>query len=532
MKEISWVKKQKVIKLFFIGLSYDEIAQQLGLAKGSVVNIIEEFKQGSLSIPVNMKEYMDELRHLVVDMKKHNTTVNQLKSYSGLHIKLKEMGVGTEQVDQWLDISQDIATESVSAKKFVAAALHLTKLENETGRNPESLVAEFESQTEALNTLKVETVEALGLKEKAVAELGSVTKAIASAKEAFSKQKQDLKEQLNKHLIQHKFSWAKVDAVIAILHGELGNAGLSEDEIGKISKQIANVGSLTVYIGELEDSQKALEDNIQQLGEENHTLELTNIGSSNMFHKLVIEVLAKLKERKKVDSQLETKKSELAKLQDIVAAYARDIYTARLVLAFLISKDLISDYDFDEIVKLMLGIRQFRLGIGPKIATDDKGKVVCACQVPAFSIPTGQYETSMEEAKQRLALCLVSLVQSKFVPKFEYEAAKLIQEITEMNEQLTDALSGHPGVPDKSADQPGPSEQKTAKTAAGEANTVEQSDEGTPGQTDIPEHLGFLQFSPACESAETIKAEMDANKKFLASLGKRINKPSPGKAFW
>ena len=79
MKDISLTKKQKVIKLFFSGLSYDEIAVEVGIAKGSVVNIIEEFREGKLPIPPNMTGYVDELRHLVVDMKKHNTTHNQLK---------------------------------------------------------------------------------------------------------------------------------------------------------------------------------------------------------------------------------------------------------------------------------------------------------------------------------------------------------------------------------------------------------------------------------------------------------------------
>ena len=37
MKDISLTKKQKVIKLFFSGLSYDEIAVEVGIAKGSVV---------------------------------------------------------------------------------------------------------------------------------------------------------------------------------------------------------------------------------------------------------------------------------------------------------------------------------------------------------------------------------------------------------------------------------------------------------------------------------------------------------------
>jgi len=115
------IKKAQVVKLFLSGLSYDEIAQQVGVAKGSVVSIVNEFRDGTLPFPPGMTEYVDELRHLVVDLKKHETTVAQAKSYLKLHFKLQEMGVDSEDVDQWLDICQDIASSEVSNSSFVKA---------------------------------------------------------------------------------------------------------------------------------------------------------------------------------------------------------------------------------------------------------------------------------------------------------------------------------------------------------------------------------------------------------------------------
>ena len=43
MREINEYKKRKVIKLFLTGVSYDEITKELGIAKGSVVNIVNDF---------------------------------------------------------------------------------------------------------------------------------------------------------------------------------------------------------------------------------------------------------------------------------------------------------------------------------------------------------------------------------------------------------------------------------------------------------------------------------------------------------
>ena len=57
----------------------DEIAQQLDIAKGSVTNIISDFRDGQISIPGDMKEYVNELRRIAVDLKKHQVSLNQLR---------------------------------------------------------------------------------------------------------------------------------------------------------------------------------------------------------------------------------------------------------------------------------------------------------------------------------------------------------------------------------------------------------------------------------------------------------------------
>ena len=80
MNEISTHKRIRVIKLFLTGLSYDEIAQQAGIAKGSVVNIINEFREGFLPVPPDMTEYVDTRRQVAVDLRKNNTSIAQVKS--------------------------------------------------------------------------------------------------------------------------------------------------------------------------------------------------------------------------------------------------------------------------------------------------------------------------------------------------------------------------------------------------------------------------------------------------------------------
>ena len=66
------------------------------MSKGSVVSIIADFRNADLPIPPSMKEYIDELRRLVVDLRKQGTNVTQLETYLKLHTKLKEMGIDSE----------------------------------------------------------------------------------------------------------------------------------------------------------------------------------------------------------------------------------------------------------------------------------------------------------------------------------------------------------------------------------------------------------------------------------------------------
>ncbi len=141
---------------------------ELGIAKGSVANIIEDFKAGELQIAPN--EYLDALRELALDIRKQHINVKQLKMYSTIHQKLIKMGVSVDEVDDWLDVAEDLATEAASMKSFVSAALEISWMEMETGLDSVSLVAEYKSRAEALQKLKGEV-------ENTTAKLDTINKA-------------------------------------------------------------------------------------------------------------------------------------------------------------------------------------------------------------------------------------------------------------------------------------------------------------------------------------------------------------------
>jgi len=442
MKSITWNQKIKVVRLFLGGLSYDEIAQQVGIAKGSVVNIIGEFREGKLPLPPGMGEYVDVLRQLAVDLKKHNTSIAQAKSYFKLHVKLKDMGVDSDEVEQWLDICGDIASPIASNSQFIKAALELAKLTSDTGFSYESLLDDYHGKlktSEALNTeieKKDKELEAIKLKhkeekEQAAKELDSITKAIATAQDTFSKQKKELKAQLDEYLAQNQVSWRKVKTATALLESGLSEVGLTKEGIKELSSQIAVAGSLAVAIKQLEQKRDEVKAEVDQLVQEKshyaHSVDQLKALNGKVFDSLA----AKGQDDLRLDAEIQSKTKELDGLNQTMAettaqmaSMVRDMYIAQLILAFLAAPNALSAHGLDDLVSLMVALRQIRLGVGAKQVKDASGEVICECQIPEIYHKVELDSVDINLAREQLALCLVPLVKDKFVSKFDYEMAE------------------------------------------------------------------------------------------------------------
>jgi hypothetical protein len=113
MRELSQNIREQTVKLFLQGVTYDDISWKLRIAKGSVVNIIDEFRDGKLSLPDDITDYVDELRHVVVDLKKHEVTVGQMRAFLKFHNRLKDLEVDDEEIEELLDVLQEDMIDSL-----------------------------------------------------------------------------------------------------------------------------------------------------------------------------------------------------------------------------------------------------------------------------------------------------------------------------------------------------------------------------------------------------------------------------------
>jgi len=326
-------------------------------------------------------------------------------------------------------------------------------------------------------------------------------------------------------MAEAELNWNLVTKVKAILDGELTKEGLDQDEIGIISKGIAEIGSLTTAIKVMKEEKDALEEHILGLKEDAHNMEMSHISMRKEVDQLASQAYAIAEARKALDRETEEIKWQLKELKTVKAGHALDMYTAWLMLTFLSDPGKISNADFDRLVELMGGIRLARSGQKPKQAVDAEGH--CQYHIPLPYTPIEDYGIAMDEAKEQLAEYLVPLVKDKFMPRSEYEQAKLTQALTELYKQTASMLAGHPATPDQPADQPGPSEQKAILE---ETNTDEKPDEAVNADVAVPEQPAVPEVCLDGCSPDPVKARWEADKKFAARIGPRTcSTPYPWK---
>lgn len=356
----------------------------LGIAKGSVVNIIDDFRNDFLPLPPGMVEYVDELRHLVVDLKKHETTVTAVKPYLKLHIRMKEMGVVDEQVGQWLDICQDIASTTVTNNQFVQSALELAEVTAVNGLNYQSLLNDYNEKLELSKKLDIEIeYKKKGIaglkkqKEQSVAEHNTITKAVATAQDNFEKQKENLKSQLDEYIKQNQLSWDKVNTVVAIVNTGFGKTGLNQEEISEISKQLAETGSLTVTIKQLKEKRGELQTENNNLEQEKVHFEGSVKSLTNINQKISNSIYEKEHQNDYLDITIQENEAKLKELTQSTSRMETTIYEANLIAGVLVLPEGLDDGNFDKLVGLMVALRQKRLGVGPKQFRDAEGNIIC-----------------------------------------------------------------------------------------------------------------------------------------------------------
>jgi predicted nucleic acid-binding Zn-ribbon protein len=199
---------------------------------------------------------------------------------------------------------------------------------------------------------------------------------------------------------------------------------MTKTDIERLSKRIYSAGSLVNVINQLEKQKNGLQSEVRRLAQEKYGIATSMKELKNIDDNLRTSIPRNKQELDRLNPELNSKRLELDELQRTASQLTQNLYVTRLIIDFLFAPESISDYDLDRLVSLMIGLRQKRLGIGPKRLKDCDGRVICECQVPRIYGDIRMDESTIDEVRAKFAYLLTPLVKDKFISKLHYEIAE------------------------------------------------------------------------------------------------------------
>lgn len=435
MREIHEYKKKQAIKLFLSGVSYDDIAKKLGIAKGTVVNIIDDFREGRLKLPLDCAEYVDSLRKVAVDLRKNDININQLMYLLEIGEKIRSIGVEVGEIDNWLDVCKEMASP-VSDKGFTDASLQLAQLRKETGMSYSELLADYRSKQELLEAVTVdikksnEELETLRIeKSQAEVELAEVKRDLDQLRRNSEKHKARLKRNLGKFLEENKLTWKRIRKIEAIVDSAFAANGLTQTKAEYLYNRIIRAGSLVKLVDKLSEQAEYMlahhEHAYKELGQVLHKRE-----QAELSVKKIRREMAKLK------NEIDSEKTEVNRLAKIIHDNRERIYAADIMLTFLFAPNGSNRVQLDKLVNMFISLRKIKLGIQPNIVTDTSGNIICKCEVPKELGGDDLRDLDSNKVREALAYAIAPIVNDKYVPRILHDIAlmgrPLIENLTEV----------------------------------------------------------------------------------------------------
>lgn len=156
--EITLDRKLEVVKLYFEGLAYDDIAKKTGVAKGSVAAIVEALRAGEFPQFEQVTDLVNELRELTVGLRKAGITIIEAAPLFILLKKLIGLGVEPAYLESWIRMCRAVPEEEFSRSQIIQAASKLAELE-EKGFSYDQTLESLRSSSAELERLRVELAE-------------------------------------------------------------------------------------------------------------------------------------------------------------------------------------------------------------------------------------------------------------------------------------------------------------------------------------------------------------------------------------
>jgi len=252
MERLTVKKKLAVVRLYFSGLSYDEIAAKCGVSKGTVANVIAELKAGGFPEAADAAEQIELLRELSIDLKQSNLTPGQCGTGLVLLARISECGLEPADIDRWPMILKAVPAED-DAKGFIRLVYSIEEVQKRSGLGMEALdkkVHELEKKAadlEAVSDKLKDSKKELAVLSKQRDELANSVAMLEQKSELLTPRVKELEKReqnLSRRIADTEPKAEKAETTLAALQREaqrLEDLGLSLKELGEFNEKLQQV---------------------------------------------------------------------------------------------------------------------------------------------------------------------------------------------------------------------------------------------------------------------------------------------------
>jgi len=138
MERLTVKKKLAIVRLYFSGLSYDDIAARSGVSKGTVANVASDLKAGMIPEAADVGEYIELLRELSFDLKRSDLTPGQCAVGLTLLKQISECGLDPADINRWPMILKSVRNED-DINGFVRLVYSIQQVQQRSGLSLEAL---------------------------------------------------------------------------------------------------------------------------------------------------------------------------------------------------------------------------------------------------------------------------------------------------------------------------------------------------------------------------------------------------------
>ncbi len=150
-------KQLAILRMYFEGVSYDQIAQHAGVAKGSVEEVVRRLKAGEYEEFSDVRDIVDTLRDIAVYVRKHfSGDLARCHIGSVAWVGLNRLGVDPAKVPEWARMCEDLAAPDVPVREFTEIAMWAWRLQEELGVRLPDLPQHLESLRGEVTSLRAE----------------------------------------------------------------------------------------------------------------------------------------------------------------------------------------------------------------------------------------------------------------------------------------------------------------------------------------------------------------------------------------